>query len=81
MKVVNSDWAKPLGFSLKLKRPPKENKDNTKTLRLYCKQNNRMYTQEDIQQIEDESGLLEENCFFGLSFRFIPQSNSWVLCD
>ena len=59
---------------MKLKRSPKLNKDGTKTLRLYCRNHNWLYTQEDIDQIHDESGLLEDNCFFGLSFRYIPVS-------
>jgi hypothetical protein len=36
LDVVNNDWAKSLGFNLKMKRSPKENSDGSKTLRIYC---------------------------------------------
>lgn len=44
VNTVNRDWAKPLGFSMKLKRSPKINKDDTKTLRMYCRNHNRLFT-------------------------------------
>jgi len=31
--------------------------------------------------IEAETGLIEETCYFALSFRFISQSKTWILCD
>jgi hypothetical protein len=36
VKFVNTDWSQPLGFSLKMRRPPKENRDGSRSLRLYC---------------------------------------------
>ena len=36
LDVVNNEWAKSLGFNLKMKRSPKENSDGSKTLRIYC---------------------------------------------
>jgi hypothetical protein len=44
VNTVNKEWAKPLGFSMKLKRSPKINKDDSKTLRMYCRNHNRLYT-------------------------------------
>ena len=35
LDVVNNEWAKGLGFSLKMKRSPKDNADGSKTLRIY----------------------------------------------
>lgn len=81
VKLINRDWANPLGFSLKIKRPAKLNKDNSKTLRLYCSHHNNKYTQEDIEMIENESGLKEESCFFGLTFRYMPQNKVWLLYE
>lgn len=52
VKIVNREWAQPLGFSFKVKRPAKINKDKSKTLRLYCTYHNSKYTQEDIEMIE-----------------------------
>ncbi|CDW80528.1 protein far1-related sequence 5-like [Stylonychia lemnae] len=81
VQVVNKEWANSLGFSLKVKRPAKINKDSSKTLRLYCSHHNSKYTREDIEMIENESGLKEESCFFGLTFRYIPQNNIWMLYE
>lgn len=45
---MNKEWANPLGFSMKIKRPPKHNKDETKTIRIYCNKHDRHYTQDDM---------------------------------
>lgn len=57
VKVINKEWANPLGFGMKIKRPPKENKDLSKTIRLYCTRHDHHYTQEDMDHINMESGL------------------------
>ena len=36
VEVLNKQWATQLGFQIKQRRPPKPNKDGSKTLRLYC---------------------------------------------
>lgn len=66
---------------MKIKRPAKLNKDGSKTLRLYCTHHNAHYTQDDINMISMNSGLKEETCFFGLTFRFLPTVKLWVLYD
>ncbi|TNV85436.1 hypothetical protein FGO68_gene15044 [Halteria grandinella] len=81
VQTVNGEWALQLGFTMKIKRSPKCNRDGSKTLRLYCNHHNSHYTQDDINMIEQISGLKEETCFFGLTFRFIPGSNVWILYD
>ena len=35
LDFVNQEWACPLGFSMKMKRPPKANKTG-KSIRFYC---------------------------------------------
>jgi hypothetical protein len=76
---VNSEWSQPLGFSLKMRRPPKENRDGSKTLRLYCSM--ARCCEKDVNLIEEKTGLKEEICFFALSFRFVPESETWILND
>ena len=34
-----------------------------------------------MSEIEKQTGLKEEQCYFGLSFRFLTQSQTWVLSD
>ena len=70
-----------MGFTMKLKRPSKINKDGSRTIRLYCTHHDANYTKEDIEIIESESGLMEESCFFGLTFKFLPTNSVWVLYD
>jgi len=81
VKHVNRDWAQPLGFSLKMKRAPKENKAGHKTLRLYCSVARSNTTKSDINHIEESTGLKEECCFFALSFRYVADSQTWILHD
>lgn len=76
---VNEDWSQPLGFSLKMRRPPKDNKDGSKTLRLYCSMARCSVSAADVNLIEEKTGLKEEICFFALSFRFVPQSETWIM--
>jgi hypothetical protein len=68
---------------MKLKRPAKVNKDGSRTMRLYCSHHNSLYTQEEFNMIKLTSGLDEESCFFGLTFRFVPNGNSgvWILYE
>lgn len=68
LDFVNREWAHPLGFSMKLKRPPKDSK-NGKSVRFYCTLYNSNQTEEDCEDIHKETGLCEEYCYFGLSFK------------
>lgn len=69
---------------MKVKRPAKINKDGSRTLRLYCTHHNSLYTQEEFNIVKENSGLKEDSCFFGLTFRFIPSPQTggvWILYD
>ena len=68
LDFINAEWAGPLGFSMKMKRPPKINKMG-KSVRFYCSQFNNNQTEEDCDEIQNETGLKEEYCYFGLSFK------------
>ena len=71
-----------LGFSLKMRRPPKENRDGCKTVRLYCAMSSSNHNcKADSVQIEEQSGLKEEFCYFALSFKFVSESKTWILND
>ena len=83
LDFINLEWAAPLGFSLKIKRPPKASK-NGKSLRLYCSLYNSAHTEEDCSEIRNETGLAEEYCYFGLSFKQVPIDSKktdgiWIL--
>lgn len=58
LNFVNSQWAHLLGFSLKIKRSPKINKDG-KSIRLYCSLYNMNFNDDDCQDICKETGLEE----------------------
>jgi hypothetical protein len=81
VKFANTDWANPLGFSLKMRRPPKDNRDGSRTLRLYCGLSKCQVSQANMTEIELETGLKEEQCYFAISFKFLSQSQTWVLND
>jgi hypothetical protein len=71
VSFVNIEWSQPLGFSLKMRRPPKENRDSSQSLRLYCGMSKCNLSKNNMINIEAETGLVEETCYFALSFRFI----------
>ena len=48
VRAVNLEWAQPLGFTLKMKRPPKENLKGHKTVKLYCSIGRCNTTKDDI---------------------------------
>ena len=50
LEFVNSEWACPLGFSLKMKRPPKANKTRI-SIRFYSSLYNSNQTEEDCEDI------------------------------
>ena len=64
-----------------MRRPPKDNRDGSRTIRLYCGQARCSISQANITEIEQETGLIEEQCFFALSFKFLSQSQTWILND
>ena len=51
-----------------MKRPPKENRDGSKTIRLYCAHLN--------QEKNDEV-----NCYFAMSFKYVAGSRTWIVND
>ena len=57
---VNTDWSQLLGFSLKMRRPPKENRDGSRTIRLYCGLTKFKTSQANLDEIEQATGLREE---------------------
>ena len=71
MEFINNEWAGPLGFSMKMKRPPKDNKQG-KSIRFYCSHFNNFITEEDCEEIHVKTGLREDFCYFGLSFKQVP---------
>ena len=79
MRAVNLEWAQPLGFTMKMKRSPKENLKGHRTVKLYCSIGRNNTTKADIEDIEMSTGMREELCHFALSFRFIPDSRTWIL--
>ena len=84
--TVNSDWCHPLGFSLKMRRPPKTNKDGSQTLRLYCSLAKGSLTNgastSEVIEIEESAGIPnDEVCFFGLTFKLVFESQTWILYD
>ncbi|CAI2381914.1 unnamed protein product [Moneuplotes crassus] len=64
LENVNNEWAKPLGFVLKMKRSPKENLDGSKTLRIYC-----------CEPGAEGKGY----CKFGVTFRFDESKAFWLV--
>jgi hypothetical protein len=65
-----------------MRRPPKENKDGCKTLRLYCALSCGTHTcKADVARIEENTGLKDEYCFFALSFKYVAESKTWILND
>ena len=76
---MNIEWAQPLGFTLKMKRSPKQNLKGHKTVKLYCSIGRCNTTKADIEDIEEHTGMKEELCHFSLSFRFIAESHTWIL--
>lgn len=55
---MNNNWSKNLGFTLKMRRPPKWNYEEIATMRVYCS-----------NQTENK-----ENCKFGISIRYDEQN-------
>lgn len=74
LEFVNNDWALPLGFQMKIKRAPKPNKQGL-SIRIYCNLYNSNQTEEDCDDIHEQTGLREEYCYFGLSFKQVPLEN------
>jgi len=79
VKNVNVEWAQPLGFSLKMRRSPKENRLGEKSLKLYCCLARSNTTRDDVMQIEESTGLSETCCFFSLAFKYVAESKTWIL--
>ena len=80
--VINKKWALPLGFSMKLVRPPKSNKDGTKTIRLYWfkfnRNNKKENGKENVQKTSDANDD-EDNCRFGITFKQDFETKIWLL--
>ena len=80
--VINKKWSLPLGFSMKLVRPPKSNKDGTKTIRLYCfkfnRNNKKENCKENVQKVSD-SNEDEDNWRFGITFKQDYETKIWLL--
>lgn len=55
-----------------MRRPPKENRDGSQSLRLYCCMSKCGMSKHNIVTIEAETGIVEETCYFAISFRFVP---------
>jgi hypothetical protein len=83
VKVINNEWAQLLGFSLKMRRPPKENRDGCKTMRLYCAsvQSGSKNGKAERGEIEEHTGLKEQQCYFALSFKYVSDSKTWIVND
>ena len=64
LDIVNNEWAKALGFNLKMKRSPKENGDGSKTLRIYCCRH---------------GGSGRGYCKFAITFKFDESKEFWML--
>ena len=62
-----------------MKRSPKENLKGEKSVKLYCASSRCNTTRADVTEIEENTGLKEEYCFFALSFRYIVDSKTWIL--
>jgi len=76
--LINKKWALPLGFSMKMLRPPKTNKDGTKTIRLYCIKFNRGAKKEEhVKNPEMKSE--DDNCRFGITFKQDNETKIWLL--
>jgi hypothetical protein len=54
-----------------MRRPPKENRDGSQTIRLYCGLVRCKMSQANMDEIEIATGLKEEQCYFALSFKFL----------
>ncbi|CAI2379504.1 unnamed protein product [Moneuplotes crassus] len=76
--LINKKWAQPLGFQMKMVRPPKTNKDGTKTIRLYCLRFSRAGNKKN-QLKNPETGEEEENCKFGITFKQDNETKIWLL--
>ena len=62
--MCNKEWGIKLGFSFKMRRPPKSNADGSQTLRLYCNK----YTGND-----------SKSCQFAITFKFDERHEYWLL--
>ena len=81
-EVINKKWALPLGFSMKLLRPPKINKDKSQTWRLYWMRFNKVGKKENGKENipkSTEAGEEEENCKFGITFKQDSETKIWLL--
>lgn len=78
--LINKKWAYQLGFSMKLLRPPKSNKDGTKTIRLYCTRFNRGKNQNEKENGKPTENQEEEDCCrFGITFKQDNETRIWLL--
>jgi len=66
IQALNENWAQSMGFTLKLKRPPKINKDGSMSVRAYC----------------GRYGYVERAnrpCRFAISFHYDAESKVWMV--
>ena len=81
-EIINKKWSLPLGFSMKLLRPPKTNKDGTQTLRLYWNRFNRNVKKENGKENitkNPEANDEDENWKFGITFKQDNETRIWLL--
>jgi hypothetical protein len=77
-ELINKKWALHLGFQMKMLRPPKNNKDGTKTIRLYCVKFNRGANKKDSFK-NPETKEEEDSCKFGITFKQDSETKIWLL--
>lgn len=82
IEKINKDWAKDIGFQVKIRRSPKHNKDGSSTLRLYCI---KFLSNANLEQKKHGKFFKETNatecCPFGITFRFDPSRKTWLVYE